>query len=101
MREKLTRILLELDVYSCDECQNCDAFKYSLHCDDECFCRKVADWLIERNVVPVTRCNECVSCKEQDMFGVRTVQTCKDTLLVVKPDGYCYLGKQRGDTDDN
>ena len=51
MHEKLTQLMKDLDVYNCAECQNCESYKYGLDCDDDCFCGKVADYLIAADVV--------------------------------------------------
>lgn len=45
MRERLIELLNNLDVYNCEECQNCPSFKYNLECDDNCFTAKVADYM--------------------------------------------------------
>lgn len=50
-RDKLVELIKNLDVYSCDECQNCDCYKYDLECCDSCFSGKVADYIIANYVV--------------------------------------------------
>ena len=55
MRERLIELLSNLDVYNCEECQNCPSFKYNLECDDNCFTAKVADYMLAMGVTVVVR----------------------------------------------
>lgn len=64
-REKLINILVNLDTYNCEECQNCASFKYDLPCDDNCFCEKTTDYLIDKGVT-VQESNSCEYCEEYE-----------------------------------
>lgn len=74
-RGKLAELIKNLDVYSCDECQNCDCYKYGLDCSDSCFSWKVADYLIA-NGVTEKKCR----CDEMRRFLEEEIETSYDLL---------------------
>ena len=111
MRERLIQLIRNLDVYNCEECQNCPSFKYNLECDDTCFATKVADYLISNlaldatraipaaDAVPVVRCKDCKH-GELDDPDFPLQYFCKyDGYAWNNAEHFCSYGKRRGDTD--
>jgi hypothetical protein len=43
--EGMTKFILELDTYTCEECDKCGKWQYEDQCDDTCFSKKVAESL--------------------------------------------------------
>ena len=98
VHEKLTQLMKALDVYNCDECQNCGAYKYGLVCDDDCFCGKVAayligndvverkhgEWVIKNGRIVCDQCEEMLAvCPNRDQLN--------DILLELKEiEKFCY-----------
>lgn len=64
--EEMTKFILGLDTYTCEECDKCGKWRYEDRCDDTCFSKKVAESLYNagyrkqsENTVEVVRCKDC------------------------------------------
>ena len=93
MRERLTALLTDLDVYNCEECRNCGSYRYDVECDEKCFCGKVAEYLLSHNVAPVVRCKDCKHRDPENSHCDHATGTA--IYFPRKPDDFCSYGERK------
>ena len=81
MKDRLIDLLINADVYDSHECRLCTKEDYCDYCNAE----KLADHLIENDVVPVVRCKDCKYWNNGDCYRIE----------LTRPDDYCSYGEQK------
>lgn len=89
--EGMTKFILELDTYNCEECDKCDKWQYEDQCDDVCFSKKVAEALYNagyrkqkhgtwyhgtENGVVYARCSACGRKMNYSCYGYAYCSLC-------------------------